>query len=104
MNRFLILLFILPVLAEEPVTRLACGSCYKPESDNGIFKIIAADKPQAFLFMGDNIYADTSDAEVMRKKYRRLNAVPDYAGLASSVPIIPTWDDHDYGLKDAGRE
>jgi alkaline phosphatase D len=104
MKKLLSLLLILPAFAEEPVTRLACGSCYKPESDNGIFKIIAADKPQAFLFMGDNIYADTTDAEVMKEKYRHLNAIPDYAAFAKSVPIIPTWDDHDYGLNDAGRE
>jgi len=104
MKHFLAFLFIAPLLAEDPVTRIACGSCFKPERDNGIFKVIAAEKPQAFLFMGDNIYADTTDPEVMEEKYRRLNALPDYAAFAKSVPIIPNWDDHDYGLNDAGRE
>ncbi|MCX8237363.1 MAG: alkaline phosphatase D family protein [Akkermansiaceae bacterium] len=104
MKKFLLLLSILPSFGEEPVTRLACGSCYKPERDNGIFKVISADKPQAFLFMGDNIYADTSDPKVMKEKYRLLNIQPDYAAFSKSVLILPIWDDHDYGLNDAGRE
>ena len=45
--------------AEDPITRLACGSCYKPAKDVGLWEIIGATKPQLFLFMGDNIYADT---------------------------------------------
>ncbi|MFT6179480.1 MAG: alkaline phosphatase D [Akkermansiaceae bacterium] len=104
MKRLLALLLLTPLLAEEPITRLACGSCYKPERDNGIWKVIAAEKPQVFLFMGDNIYGDTTDEKVMAEKYRRLNVQPDYAAFAKSVPILPTWDDHDYGLNDAGRE
>jgi len=104
MKPFFTLLFILPALAQEPVTRIACGSCYKPERDNGIWKTIAQEKPQAFLFMGDNIYADTSDPKVMKEKYRQLNEQPDYAAFSKQVPIIPIWDDHDYGRNDAGVE
>ncbi len=104
MKRLLALLLITPLLAEQPITRLACGSCYKPERDKGLFKVIAADQPQLFLFMGDNIYGDTDDEKVMAEKYRRLNAQPDYAAFKKNVPILATWDDHDYGLNDAGRE
>lgn len=104
MRKLLALFLLLPAFAEEPVTRIACGSCYKPERDNGIWKTIAAEKPEAFLFMGDNIYADTSDPKVMKEKYRRLNVLPDYAAFSKNVPIIPIWDDHDYGKNDAGAE
>jgi alkaline phosphatase D len=104
MKKLLFFAILLPGFSQEPITRIACGSCYKPERDNGIFKAIAADKPQTFLFMGDNIYADTSDPKVMKEKYRSLNIQPDYAAFAKTVPIIPIWDDHDYGLNDAGRD
>ena len=104
MKKLLFFATVLPGFAQEPITRIACGSCYKPERDNGIFRAIAADKPKAFLFMGDNIYADTDDPKIMKEKYRHLNIQPDYAALAKTVPIIPIWDDHDYGLNDAGRE
>ena len=93
-----------PLMAEDLVSKIACGSCYKPEKDNGIFKTIASDKPDVFLFMGDNIYGDTDDMKVLREKYARLTSQPDYAALAKSIPILATWDDHDYGLNDAGRE
>ena len=104
MKKLLFFATVLPGFAQEPITRIACGSCYKPERDNGIFRTIAADKPKAFIFMGDNIYADTDDPKIMKEKYRHLNIQPDYAALAKTVPIIPIWDDHDYGLNDAGRE
>lgn len=104
MKMLLALILLLPAFSEEPVTRIACGSCYKPERDNGIWKTIAAEKPDAFLFMGDNIYADTTDPKVMKEKYRRLNSLPDYAAFSKNVPVIPIWDDHDYGKNDAGAE
>ncbi|YCM46154.1 alkaline phosphatase D family protein [Verrucomicrobiaceae bacterium 227] len=90
--------------AAEPITRIACGSCYKPKSDKGIFKSIAKEKPNIFLFMGDNIYGDTSDMQVLKEKYRQLTSQPDFQAFAKEVPILATWDDHDYGLNDAGRE
>ena len=104
MKKLLFFAILLPGFAQEPITRIACGSCYKPERDNRIFRAIAADKPQTFLFMGDNIYADTDDPNIMKEKYHNLNIQPDYAALAKTIPIIPIWDDHDYGLNDAGRE
>ncbi len=103
--KFIFALFCLsPLLAEQPITRLACGSCYKAHRDKGIFKTIAAEQAQLFLFMGDNIYGDSEDEEVMREKYRQLNAQPDYAAFKEQVPVLATWDDHDYGRNDAGRD
>ena len=92
--------------AELPLTNIACGSCFKAnfEGANEIWNSIAATNPQLFLFMGDNIYADTYDMDVMRKKYQALNALPAYVNFSNDVPILPIWDDHDYGLNDVGSE
>lgn len=92
------------LLCGEPITRLACGSCYKPGRDSGIWKTIAAAKPQLFLFMGDNIYADTDDMAVMRAKYAALLKQPGYSALREQTRILPIWDDHDYGRNDAGAD
>lgn len=100
----IILLLTMPAFSQETITRIACGSCYKPERDNGIWEVIGAENPQAFLFMGDNIYADTTDPGVMKEKYQRLIDLPDYANFSKKVPVLPIWDDHDYGKNDAGRE
>lgn len=91
-------------LGEEPITRIACGSCYRPKNDRGIFKTILKEEPNLFLFMGDNIYADTDDMSVLEKKYNELLKQPDYKSFAKKIPILATWDDHDYGFNDSGRE
>ncbi|MFO0175869.1 MAG: alkaline phosphatase D family protein, partial [Planctomyces sp.] len=57
-----------------------------------------------FIFLGDNIYADTDDPEVMRQKYKLLSANKGFKKLIKTTPVIATWDDHDYGENDAGRE
>ncbi|MEO1836667.1 MAG: alkaline phosphatase D family protein [Akkermansiaceae bacterium] len=90
--------------AEDPITRLACGSCYKPAKDVGLWEIIGATKPQLFLFMGDNIYADTEDTALMRARYDELRKQPGYLAFRKQCPVLPIWDDHDYGANDAGAD
>ncbi len=94
-----------PHANEMVVTQIACGSCYKPHAKSShIWGAIAATKPQIFLFMGDNIYADTHDMDVMRAKYQKLITHPGFAKFAKTHKVLPIWDDHDYGQNDAGRE
>jgi alkaline phosphatase D len=57
-----------------------------------------------FIYMGDNIYADTEDMAVMRAKYEALAASRFHRGLLERAPILATWDDHDYGVNDGGAE
>ncbi len=40
----------------------------------------------------------------MRAKYDVLAANPDFRALLAACPVHATWDDHDYGLNDAGSE
>ena len=53
---------------------------------------------------GDNIYADTTDMDVMQAKYAKLKSDPGFGKLMKSCPILATWDDHDYGANDAGAD
>lgn len=95
-----------PSQDNTPLIRIACGSCFKPnyKSAPNIWPVIAATKPQLFLFMGDCIYADTHDMKVMQAKYKALADLPAYAKFSKKHKIIPIWDDHDYGINDAGNE
>ncbi|MDP4790509.1 MAG: alkaline phosphatase family protein, partial [Verrucomicrobiales bacterium] len=106
---------ILPILllslsmmapAGEPaaLSRILFGSCLKEAEASPIFETILAHKPGLFLFLGDNIYADTSDMAVMQAKYDVLAATPKFAELMKACPVHATWDDHDYGLNDAGAD
>ena len=56
------------------------------------------------LLLGDNIYADTLDMNVMRAKYAKLAAMPGFQLLRKTCPILATWDDHDLGANDAGGD
>ena len=86
------------------LTRIAFGSCADQERPQPIWRAILAVRPQLFLFIGDNIYGDTEDMAEMRAKYRQLAAIPGFARLRRQVPILATWDDHDYGLNDGGAD
>lgn len=61
-------------------------------------------QPQLFVFLGDNIYADTEDMDVMRAKYQLLNDQPGLKQLRRTCQVLGTWDDHDFGVNDGGRE
>ena len=87
-----------------PLSRLLFGSCAKQDKPIPIFDTILAQSPELFVFLGDNIYADTTDIALMQSKYARLRANPSFTRLVRSCPIMATWDDHDYGANDAGAD
>ena len=46
-------------LPDDPVQRIAFGSCAKHWQAQPIWDAVIEKKPDLFLFLGDNIYADT---------------------------------------------
>jgi alkaline phosphatase D len=89
---------------ERPLRRIAFGSCARQNEPQPIWGRIVAARPNLFLFIGDNIYADTEDMGVMRAKYEQLGAIPGYRKLLRTCPVLATWDDHDYGVNDGGAD
>lgn len=94
----------LPLVAEEPLSRIAFGSCANEKRPQPVWQAINALNPQLFIFTGDNVYADTADPAKLRASYAKLSEIPGFAVLRAAVPVIGTWDDHDYGKNDAGAE
>ena len=88
----------------RPVARIAAGSCVRQDRPQPLWETVAAFQPDVLLMLGDNIYGDTEDIAVLREKYAALAAQPAFAALRARVPIVAVWDDHDYGVDDAGRE
>ncbi|MFT5468599.1 MAG: N-acyl-D-aspartate/D-glutamate deacylase [Verrucomicrobiales bacterium] len=96
---------LLGLASAEPdtaINRVLFGSCIKQDQPIPIFDAILDHKPDVFLFLGDNIYADTTDMAVMREKYAKLGANAGFQRLMAECPILATWDDHDYGVNDGG--
>jgi alkaline phosphatase D len=86
------------------LTRIAFGSCCKQDRPQPIWESIVACEPELFLFIGDNIYGDTRDMSLLRKKWGILGSNPGYQKLWTTCPVYAVWDDHDYGENDAGVE
>jgi alkaline phosphatase D len=97
-----------PVLADDTVlTRIAFGSCVNENRSMAFWDVIAKQNPQAFLLIGDNVYGDTgsfTDANIptLVQSYRMLSARQEFDRFRRSVPMLTTWDDHDFGANDAG--
>jgi len=83
--------------------RMAFGSCNRQDAPQPLWKPILADRPDLWIWMGDNIYGDSPVMDTLRAKYARQNANPDYQRLKASTPIIGVWDDHDYGINDGDK-
>jgi alkaline phosphatase D len=96
----------LPWPTGQTLTRVAIGSCRTQREPAPILDAVLARDPDLFLYIGDNVYGDvwslSPDMETLNEAYAELSEQDDFRRLASSVPIMATWDDHDYGMNDAG--
>eukprot|EP00943_MAST-04B_sp_MAST-4B-sp1_P007174 g7174.t1 len=67
-----------------------------------------------FIFGGDNVYGDTKkqhewveacpDKQCLNllSAYNKLDSKPSFIGFRQQHPILPIWDDHDFGYNDGG--
>lgn len=100
---------LVPLAAEpppraEPVEELVFASCFKQTLPAPALETIAGLRPDVFVWMGDNVYGDTEDMDVLESRYQTVREHPAYAEIRTVSQVIGTWDDHDYGANDAGAE
>lgn len=84
---------------------VAFGSCARVQEDarQSIWTQVARRDPDLFFWLGDNIYGDARDPEILAEEYRRQRTVPALQPLLRTTPQLATWDDHDYGLDNQDR-
>ncbi|MEW6129071.1 MAG: alkaline phosphatase D family protein [Acidobacteriota bacterium] len=87
---------------DQPVSRMVIGSCVQQGKAQPIWEKMVEQKPQLSLLIGDNIYGDTEDMNVLKQKYEMLAGEKGFQKFKKTAPILATWDDHDYGLNDGG--
>ena len=97
--------------------RFALGSC---SSDNPsllaegklIWQQLARLAPNLILLSGDTIYVDDSHALGFKKRPQENQIWQRYADsfkqihlfkLKNLIPVLATWDDHDYGINDGDK-
>ena len=94
--------------ADTVITRFAFGSCVNENRDMKFWDVIAAQNPQAFLLIGDNVYGDTrptnvADMPTLTASYKKLNSRVEFDRFRRNIPMMTTWDDHDYGFNNGGK-
>ena len=87
----------------KQVDVIAFGSCSHQDEPQPLWDDIIADDPDLWIWLGDNIYADTEDMSRMASMYTKQKAIAGYKNLTINTPVIGTWDDHDYGINDGDK-
>lgn len=98
------LLYPQTLIGDDASIRIAFGSCAKQDEPQPVWDAIIREKPDVFLFIGDTVYADTTDASELRSEFQKLAQIEDFRRFRESCPIYAMWDDHDYGINDGGAE
>ena len=106
----------IPAPSEPTQLTLAFGSCSHQEKfgeSQPIWNAVVKEKPDVFLFIGDNIYAPGNikdypdDKQKVRAIFRELYAqnrqTPELQPLLRSAYCFGLWDDHDYGPNNSDR-
>lgn len=88
----------------RPLQTIALGSCNRQDLPQTIWPVISQNNPDIWIWLGDNIYADTEDMEEMRGMYLQQKYDAAYAAFRNTTPVFGIWDDHDYGVNDGGKE
>jgi alkaline phosphatase D len=80
------------------------GSCNKVEKPQTMWADVAANNPNLWVWLGDIIYADTSDMKALAAEYKLLKTNPEYKKLRAKAQIVGVYDDHDYGINDGCKD
>ena len=106
-----------PPEPERILHRIAFGSCNSPVDATPVWESVNHRRPDAWIWLGDTVYADSPTPEGpthaartrvaldrLPQLYARQLAQPGYALLRQRARILGTWDDHDYGMNDLGAD
>jgi alkaline phosphatase D len=88
-----------------PLRRLAFASCIDQNAPQPLWDTVLADRPDLFVFGGDNVYCEMPYSLAnLRRAYAKAAESEGMGRLRRSVPHMAIWDDHDYGSNDGGAE
>ncbi|MEM8909514.1 MAG: alkaline phosphatase D family protein [Bacteroidota bacterium] len=92
------------LVTEKNVNTIAFGSCNRQDKPQVMWPFIIEQEPDLWIWLSDNIYADTEDMAQMKALYDLQKSHPGYQQLLAQCPVLGIWDDHDYGVNDGGKE
>ena len=86
----------------ENFYKLGIGSCVDYDYPILAWDSLEQESVNSFFFLGDNIYGDVPSGKLdsVKMSYKNMNEkMPEWLQQTEKLVI---WDDHDYGLNDAG--
>lgn len=85
--------------------RIAVLGCHKQFEPAPALANYLNIEPDLCLWIGDNVYADApTNPSFIQTCYDALEAKPAFKKLIKDFDYMATWDDHDFGLNNAGKE
>ncbi len=97
-----------PLDENATLLRIVFASCADQKADQSIWDRIASERHDLTLYIGDNVYGDVRSNDPalpeLKTAYMRLAASEPFARARAAAPMLTVWDDHDYGLNDAGAD
>jgi alkaline phosphatase D len=98
-------------LPSGSLQRIAFGSCAKHWQPQPIWQAVIDKQPNLWLFLGDAVYADTDgkttwlvSPEQLTGEWARLADKSEFQQARERLPMMATWDNHDYGSHAGGKE
>lgn len=97
-----------PLDMSKTLSRILFASCAQQLEDQSLWDQLAVENPDLTLYVGDNVYGDVRSNDPalpeLKAAYMRLAQSEPFSRLRAAAPMITAWDDHDYGMNDAGGE
>ena len=100
--RFVFIALLASFSYAENFYKLGIGSCVDYDYPIPAWDSLEQESVNSFFFLGDNIYGDVPSGKLdsVKMSYKNMNEkMPEWLQQTEKLVI---WDDHDYGLNDAG--
>ena len=84
--------------------KIGFGSCLDQNKAMPIFDAIKEENLDLFLMIGDNVYGDSEEKDLKELRLAYEIQSKNFEKMNLNFPFEAIWDDHDYGMNDAGVE
>ncbi|SMF07998.1 alkaline phosphatase D family protein [Pseudobacteriovorax antillogorgiicola] len=90
-------------LKDKALKKIAFGSCNRQSRAQTHWSVIEQDRPDLWIWLGDNIYGDGLSLQQRAEAWTNLKFDPNYYSLMQKTATMGTWDDHDYASNNQGK-
>ena len=95
---------ITPLIKKNDQIKIGFGSCLNQDKAMPIFDAIKKEELDLFLMLGDNVYGDSEEKYLKDLRLAYKTQRKNFEKMNLNFPFEAIWDDHDYGMNDAGVE